>query len=112
MLLGTRALAGESVVARPVDKIAVKGKLEGIVIYELMAITEDASEELKEKAGRFEAIFAKYLSGEFTQVQEELKSYLVDYPEDGPAKNLAERSVGLSQRPPAAWDGVTRLSKK
>ncbi|MEZ5875720.1 MAG: adenylate/guanylate cyclase domain-containing protein, partial [Hyphomicrobiales bacterium] len=39
----TRELAGEVVVARPLEKLAVKGKEEGIIVYELMALREDAT---------------------------------------------------------------------
>jgi adenylate cyclase len=107
---GTQIIASENIYAaarngfefRLLDRVAVKGKTAGIVIYELLA-ERIAGQTRPTSADRYEQAFAHYQRGDFAAALELLK----DREEDSPSRVLASRCRAcVSQPPPAGWNGV------
>ncbi|MEK7116289.1 MAG: adenylate/guanylate cyclase domain-containing protein [Patescibacteria group bacterium] len=105
-------LAGE-ILTRRLDKVAVKGKSEPIVIYEAMERLASAGEPLKLLARDFEAALEAYFRREFQDVVTRCERMLSAHPGDGPSKNLLERAKQFIESPPPdAWDGTWVYTKK
>lgn len=109
----TQQDAGERIVARRIDKVAVKGKKEPIVLYEVLALVEEATPEQRRLAEQFEAGLEAYFSKQFQDAISRGEVILQTYPDDGPSKTLIQRSRQfLIDPPPADWDGTWVFTKK
>jgi adenylate cyclase len=109
----TRELAGEAIVARPLDKLAVKGKAEGIIVYELLALRDAATpEQLRMEALGEEAMDA-YLAQDFDTAAAACRALLKLRPRDVSARELLARSEALAASGVTEdWDGVMVLTDK
>lgn len=88
---------------RLLDRVAVKGKTQGIGIYELLGVKNEVAQESRSAAANYEQAFEAYLKREF----ERAISILNGQPHDGPSAVLSGRCRKLLQEPPAAdWNGV------
>ncbi len=87
----TRELAGEAIVARPVAKIAVKGKETEIVVYELLGLRGEVSDEVVAFAEESERGLSLCLSGEFDRAEAVFNALLAQRPDDVPLRLLLER---------------------
>ena len=109
----TRAAAGEAVVARPVDVVAVKGKKTGVRVFELLAVAGEASPEIERVAAESAAGHAAYLARDFAEAERRYAAVLALRPDDGVARLFVERSSAFAAAPPpAGWDGTTVASEK
>lgn len=109
----TRELAGADVVARPLDKLAVRGKVEGIVVYELIALREFATADqlLMEALG--EEAMSAYLARDFDGAAAACRKLLKLRPGDVSASELLVRTETLTASGVAEnWDGVMVLTDK
>lgn len=115
-ILATEATYKEvmgEVVARRVDKVAVKGKKESVVVYEVINLAKSATEAERRLAGDFDVAFASYLNKDFETAANACENILKDHPDDGPAKVLLERARAfLAQAPSPDWDGTWVMTKK
>jgi len=103
------ASAKEDFVFRRIDRVAVKGKTEGIDVYELLGAKGDDIEALP-RARRYEEAFAAYLARDFDRAIMLVEPHAKD---DPPSAVLAERCRKLAaQPPPASWRGVHVASSK
>ena len=116
---GTRILASEATVtaaggailARKVDRVAVKGKDQAIAIYELLALRAEASDDLLQAAGRWEEAFDHYQHQRWDEALACLKALPGEA--DGPRAILTERCRAFQANPPGlGWDGVFRHHEK
>ena len=92
---------------RLLDRVAVKGKMEGIAIYELIAV--------REKEGRrpdfivaYEEAFVMYQRGDFGGAADVLGSQS----NDPPSAVLVARCREFAKYPPRDWSGVYAFSAK
>lgn len=110
----TYAAARESGLAfRELDLIRVKGKLQPVVIYELLGPSATLSEETRERLELFREARARYRRREWGQAQALLQAILDRWPEDGPARAYWKRCQEyLFDEPPAGWDGVFTMTHK
>ena len=99
------------VVARKIDKVAVKGKKQGIVIYELRSLGVAQKDE-QEFLADFEKARRLYEKGKFKEALKEFTKFAKVYPQDNPAKVYLERCKTLTKQKPKNWDGVFRAEKK
>lgn len=115
-------------VFRPLDLVAVKGKTEAIMVYEIMGFAK--GEELqrckviKEASAKHSEAYRYYLARDFRRSKaifedvavclEELKHNTVMVcGRDEPARQMKRRCQAYIQTPPGPeWDGVERLKKK
>jgi adenylate cyclase len=107
----TLQAAGDAVLARTVDLVAVKGKDQPIAIYELLAMRAEATPGQLAVAERSARAFAAYRA----QRWDEALAILAGQPgePDGPDRVLMERCRHYRAEPPGPdWDGVTRYHTK
>src|SRR5262249_13409348 len=55
--------AGPSIITRPVDQVAVKGRVEGFVVHELLGLPEDGNERIHRIVRLTTQAFGLYLQG-------------------------------------------------
>jgi len=110
-ILATEAVheaAKDSFAFRRLDRVAVKGKSKGTLVYELLGPAGLAPEPLAAVRG-YEAALDLYFGGEFAAALARFESL----PDDPPSRILAERCrLLLAAPPPAAWNGVFIASTK
>ena len=105
--------AGDVVLARPVDRVSVKGKSEGMLIYELLALRDGAGPDLVELARLAGEALRHYRDREWEEALALFGEILRLRPSDGPATVLAGRCRDFLEIPPAPdWDGVHRMATK
>ena len=99
----------DHVVARPVDKVSVKGRTEGMMVYELLP-DGDVTQRLADEYGKalqhyFDRSWSKAIAG--------FEACLKLASDDGPAKLLRARCLSFSvDPPPAGWSGVHVMETK
>lgn len=97
---------------RELDLILVKGKLQPVTIYELLALKEDAGQH-EELLNEFARARASYLRREWLEAQSIFQSILDRWPEDGPARAYWKRCQDyLFEAPNENWDGVFVMTHK
>jgi adenylate cyclase len=103
-----RAEADSSFEFRLVDLVAVKGKSQGVKVYELLGAKGRVADRL-ESARRYEAAFDAYLRRDFTAALRVLEAQK----DDGPSGVLARRCHAfLAAPPPVYWDGTYVATSK
>jgi adenylate cyclase len=87
---------------RRVDRVAVKGKAQGVDVYELLGQRDGEIANLPQ-IERYEAAFAAYLARDFAAAA----ALLAPASDDPPSVVLRARCAALeAQPPPADWNGV------
>jgi adenylate cyclase len=87
---------------RLLDLVAVKGKTEGIKVYELLG-KKGEKPAMNEVVSKYEKALEAYRSHRF----EEARNLLKDQLHDGPSNTIYTRCALLLQNPPpASWDGI------
>ncbi len=118
---GTRILIGEStyhdarsaVHARAVDRVSVKGKAEGMLVYELLGLREETRPDFEELGEMSNRALELYLEREWEAALVVFEEIGRLRPGDGPSRVLAERCQAFLDSPPAeSWDGVHRMASK
>jgi adenylate cyclase len=100
--------AREKFAFRLVDRVAVKGKTQAVVVYELLGRRDEAIAALP-AVRRYEEAFQAYSRRDFAAACALLSSQ----PEDGPSRVLHERCQALIAAPPSSeWNGVHRALGK
>jgi adenylate cyclase len=115
ILLGPRTyeLAQRDIEAREVDVMRVKGKLEPVVVYELLARKGQLDPvKRKMKEAYLEGLTA-YKRRDFAKAKEHFANALALDPADGPSKVYLHRAEEYLAAPPSPdWDGVYVLKAK
>jgi adenylate cyclase len=97
---------------RELDLIRVKGKLQPVTIYELVAL-EDAGAEHEERLNAFARGRDSYLHREWLEAQKMFQEVLDRWPDDGPARTYWKRCQDyLFEAPTESWDGVFVMTHK
>lgn len=100
-----RQVSGEFV-CRELDQIRVKGKMQPVGIYELLAFAQDAP-KYEDLLSRFHHVLTAYRRQNWKEAVQGFGDLVIRYPEDGPSQVLLRRSREfLLAAPPADWDGV------
>ena len=123
---GTRMMVGEETydavkahfLMRPVDVVAVKGKVRGVRIYELLAGLSDdpdvppTADDLRCQK-LTEQAFQAYIGGDFRAAIELYERLAKAFPDDGIGPMFMQRCNAYLTEPPGAdWSGVTRMTTK
>jgi adenylate cyclase len=112
---GTEILVGEetqvrvrdAMLFRPIDLVAVKGRVTPERIFELMAPRADATAAQRALAAGYAEALERYLAQDFAGAAGRLDALLREHPEDRASQALRERCHELTERPPGPdWDGV------
>ncbi|MGH6629413.1 MAG: adenylate/guanylate cyclase domain-containing protein, partial [Burkholderiales bacterium] len=105
-------------VFRELDLIQVKGKLQPVTLYELIAQRDEAASNgsMAELAARVEAFAGGrelYKKRRWEEAQKAFQGVLEKWPEDGPSRVYWKRCQEyLFEEPPANWDGVYVMTHK
>jgi adenylate cyclase len=103
----------ERIVARPVGVVQVKGKRQGVEVWEPLALASEDDAVAREIARLFVEGLGTYLDRDFRGAAEQYKAALRLRPEDKPAAVLLERCrLFLSAPPPDEWNGVHVATEK
>ena len=107
-------LAGDSLIVRPVDCVAVQGRQEGLVVFELLGLRDDPrSGEMDSLAAAGKGLWEAYVKRNWKECIDLADSILKSHPSDGPARVLLERCRSfLVEPPPSDWNGVWRMTGK
>ena len=108
----TRRLAGDAIVVRELDRLAVYGRSGGLQIYELLGVT-GAFDEPADWIAAYETGLACWRRGEFPAAIAAFEKALAQRAEDRASALMIERCRQQLQRPlPQGWDGTaTALTK-
>lgn len=102
------AAAGDRIIFRPIDIVAVMGRQGGTTVFEPLC-ESDAPEAstARARAERAESAFAAYRRRDFALAREGFRGCLELWPGDRASEVLAERSGQLlASPPPRDWNGV------
>jgi adenylate cyclase len=99
---------------RELDYVAVKGKEEPVVVYELLEMVGVGLPEGKEEAiRRYEEGMAQYKRHAWAAAKTHFQAALAACPDDGPSRLYLERcDANIADPPPADWDFVVRRQEK
>jgi class 3 adenylate cyclase len=118
---GTRLLVSESTLVaagggfsmRPIDRVAVKGRHQGVWVYELVGRTSSLPPDSQDFVARCAKAVGLYRERKWAQAAEAFADLGRLRPQDQPARILGERCRGFALRPPPDdWDGVFVLHEK
>ena len=115
ILISDRAYqaARESIVARPVGVVQVKGKRQCVEVWEPLGLASEDDAVARDLARLFVQGLAAYIARDFRGAVEQYKAALRLRPEDKPATVLLERCREyLGAPPPDTWDGVYVATEK
>ena len=105
--------ARESIIARPVGVVQVKGKRQCVEVWEPLCLQSEEDAVSRELAGLFVQGLAAYVARDFRGAAEQYKAALRLRPEDEPAAVLLERCREfLRAPPPEEWTGVYVATEK
>ncbi|MGE0357689.1 MAG: CHASE2 domain-containing protein [Burkholderiales bacterium] len=100
-------------VFREIDKVRVKGKLEGIAIFEPLGRQEELGPESLQEVDRFHKALQAYRAQRWDDAENLLKNLAYAAPETKFYKLYLERIAHFRRNPPPAnWDGVFVFTTK
>lgn len=101
-------------ILRPLDIIAVKGKVNSVMIYELMGDDQSGKKtELEELADGFKEMFDLYQKRQWKESLSLLEGLKSRFPEDRPVSIFLKRCNDYLERAPGPdWSGIIRLDSK
>lgn len=111
-------VVGEKFLFRPIDIVAVKGKKEGVKIYELVGqMVGDSrllpSREEVDLAKRFAQGFKLYTEQRWNEAIKHFEQLREDFPQDYVTNLYVERCLAFKENPPKRnWDGIFVLTSK
>ncbi|MAS92758.1 MAG: hypothetical protein CMO55_06125 [Verrucomicrobiales bacterium] len=108
----TRIMVKEEMVCRLLDYVAVKGKVSGAAIHELVGEKGDVSEDTLHLIETYEAGMNQYLQREWDEAVRLFEDCL-DLCEDTAAQVLRDRCLQYRESPPPEeWSGVFEMTQK
>jgi class 3 adenylate cyclase len=114
----TYAKAKDAIIARLLDRIRVKGKLEPVEVYELMGSKDEGLPEGMMKCKEhFDLGIKLYHQMKWDEAAAEFKTALAAAPGDSPSKLYIQRCEDFKAAPPETgedgkWDGVYTMTTK
>ncbi len=104
--------AKAEVIARPIDVVAVKGKKQGVKVYELLALASDNDADAIAIADASRRALDAYLAQKFSEAAAAWDEVLARRPNDKAASTMKARSLGYADNPPERWSGVMIATEK
>ena len=99
--------AGDKIISRPVDVVAVKGRGRGARVYELMGVAGEVDAQTIQLVNHCRAGLDAYLARRFAEAIVAYDAALALVPDDPVATLMRDRARAFEQAPPpATWDGV------
>lgn len=98
------------IVVREVDQVKVKGKTQGIRIFQIVPLTLQAQRRATQKD--YSAALEHYYAGRWAEAIAGFDRALAINPDDKPAANIRARCLELQSHPPENWDGIYEMKSK
>jgi adenylate cyclase len=109
----TRSHLGDEFVIRPLSRVTVVGIPTPLRLYELLALRNEAPQELCDMAEVWESALAAYEGKDFAGALKNFQSILERDEKDGVAGLYRLRCENyIKNPPPVHWDGVDNLTEK
>ncbi|OGV67011.1 MAG: hypothetical protein A3K19_29590 [Lentisphaerae bacterium RIFOXYB12_FULL_65_16] len=109
----TRAQAGDAFETRWLDIVAVKGRTQGVRIFELLAEKGGLDEDTTSFVALYEDALRQYLARDWERARRTFGEAVRLRPGDRPATLLVERcTVYLATPPPDDWTGAVTMREK
>lgn len=106
----TAAEAGDSIVLRELDTVAVKGKDEGVRVFEVVHERSAVTAADRDRLQDYSTGLAAWRAGNWQDARAAFaKAATVG---DAPSRVFLERLDALSEAAPAEWDGIYRMKTK
>jgi adenylate cyclase len=106
--------AGDGFVFRPVDWVAVKGKKRGILISELVGLSDEVDDSIKAAVEEYRAALDLYRARKFDEAATRFDEAGAAFGgNDGPSDTMAARARTYTDAPPPDdWDGTFVMTSK
>jgi adenylate cyclase len=109
----TRRAAGDAIIVRQLDWVAVYGRSEGVAIYELLAMAGDGPADRPDWAVAYEAGLAAYSDRRWSEAERHFMTADERADSDPPSRLFLERCRALIADPPGAdWTPVAIQMEK
>lgn len=103
----TRLAAGDAIVCRVLDLVAVKGRPEPVMAWELLGETGTVDASTVARVSRYHEAIAHYRARRWAEAEKLFAELEVEAPGDRPVALYRRRSrEAFEHPPPADWDGV------
>ncbi|MBX2799428.1 MAG: hypothetical protein KTR31_17265 [Myxococcales bacterium] len=113
---GTRVIAGSRTVQlarptllfRPLDRVLLKGKTRPVLVYEVVGVREQMSDEVLSWVASHTRGLEAYFERRFDDARAAFAEVLEHRPDDGPATLMTKRCTAyLTDPPPTDWGGAS-----
>lgn len=109
----TQEQAGSPLVTRPVDLLAVKGKIKPVQTYEVLGLREELKQEKLVFSEQFSEAYVSYRKFDFQKAKMQFDKIGDHYPTDQLCQIYQKRCQQFIKEPPDPdWDGVHRMTTK
>ncbi len=109
----TRAECGDGVVFREMDRVAVKGKVKPVGVFQPLGLAGDLPPAAIELANDFAGALELYRQEKFPEAAALFQAILVKHPGDSPSQVFLKRCQAYQESPPPPdWQGVFRPDSK
>jgi len=115
LIMGNEALfaeAGTGFEWRRLDRVAVKGRYQGTLVYELLGERGATAENVLTARDVYERALDAYFAGDFLQAEAGFKAAAACRSNDLASRMMAERSHELAAAPPSEWNGIHVMHEK
>lgn len=96
----------DKVLARPLDRVALRGKKSSALVYELVAMLDEATPDQYELVHRYQEALHAYSDAEWDRCLQLCEAVFEIAPDDGPTTTISKRCNRFKIAPPDKWDGV------
>jgi adenylate cyclase len=108
-----REAARARIVMRPIDVVAVKGKKQGVTVYQPLALVSENDRRAESIAALSERALDAYLSRRFDEAARVFQEILQLVPGDVAATTLRDRALRYEREPPPEdWSGAHVMTEK
>ena len=110
--------ASRAIIARPIERVSVKGRSGGTLVYELLALRSDGRDtgdasELETLADLSTRAIAQYHDRDFAGAAELYERALTLRPDDPVTSLMLDTCRGhQASAPPDDWDGIRYMDNK
>src|SRR5207248_9540053 len=109
----TRAAAGDVILVRRLDWVAVYGRTQGLAVYELLGMADDGALQTPKWVTAYEAGLDAYARRDWSGAAELFEGAIAHRGDDLPSRIFVERCRKyLASPPPEDWTAVSILAEK
>ncbi|MBU1448826.1 adenylate/guanylate cyclase domain-containing protein [Patescibacteria group bacterium] len=103
----------DQVLARRIDRVAVKGKSAPVLVYEILGMEGSVSARDRITVAAYEEALDAYFASKFDDAITKCEALATTAPKDGPCQTLIRRAGHMKEhRPPPGWNGVWVMHSK